>query len=89
MDLQMSGMRQITAIRESILNAEDEKNLKRIVEIANLLAEQLDEVPEATKRRWKLAEERASKRLQRESESAAAKARKVEQKPNTKQRKGK
>ena len=84
----MSGMRQITAIRESILNAEDEKNLKRMVEVASLMGE-LDEIPEATKRRWKLAEERASKRLQRESESAAAKARKVEQKPNTKQRKGK
>ena len=85
----MSGMRQITAIRESILNAEDEKNLKRIVEVASLMAEQLDEIPEATKRRWKLAEERASRRLQMEAEAAAAKARKVEQKPNTKQRKGK
>ena len=83
----MSGMRQITAIRESILNAEDEKNLKRMVEVASLMGE-LDEIPEATKRRWKLAEERASKRLQRESESAAAKARKVEQKSNMKQRKG-
>ena len=81
--------KQITAIRESILNAEDEKNLKRIVEVANIMAEQLDEVPEATKRRWKLAEERASRRLQMEAEAAAAKARKVEQKPNTKQRKGK
>ena len=85
----MSGMRQITAIRESILNAEDEKNLKRIVEVASLMAEQLDEIPEATKRRWKLAEERASRRLQMEAEAAAAKARKVAQKPNTKQRKGK
>ena len=83
----MSGMRQITAIRESILNAEDEKNLKRMVEVASLMAE-LDEIPEATKRRWKLAEKRASKRLHRESESAAAKAKRVEQKPNTKQRKG-
>ena len=83
----MSGMRPITAIRESILNAEDEKNLKRMVEVASLMGE-LDEIPEATKRRWKLAEERASKRLQRESESAAAKARKVEQKSNMKQRKG-
>ena len=81
-------MKVITAIRESILNAVDAKTLKRMSEIANIMAEQLDEVPEATKRRWKLAEERASKRLQRESESAAAKARKVEQKPNTKQRKG-
>ena len=81
-------MKVITAIRESILNAVDAKTLKRMSEIANIMAEQLDEVPEATKRRWKLAEERASKRLQRESESAAAKARKVEQKPNMKQRKG-
>jgi len=81
-------MRQITAIRESILNAEDTKTLKRMSEVANIMAEQLDEIPEATKRRWKLAEERASKRLQKESESAAAKARKVEQKPNMKQRKG-
>ena len=85
----MSGMRQITAIRESILNAEDEKNLKRIVEVANIMAEQLDEVPEATKRRWKLAEKRASKRLQKETETTAAKAKKVEQKPNRKQRKHK
>ena len=81
-------MKVITAIRESILNAVDAKTLKRMSEIANIMAEQLDEVPEATKRRWKLAEARASKRLQRESESAAAKARKVEQKSNMKQRKG-
>ena len=85
----MSGMREITAIRESILNAEDTKTLKRMSEIANIMAEQLDEVPEATKRRWKLAEKRASKRLQLEVEAAAAKAKKVEQKPNTKQRRGK
>ena len=82
-------MRQITAIRESILNAEDTKTLNRNVEIANILAEQLDEIPEATKRRWKLAEKRASERLQKQVESAAAKAKKVEQKPNRKQRKGK
>jgi len=81
--------KQITAIRESILNAEDEKNLKRIVEVANIMAEQLDEVPEATKRRWKLAEKRASKRLQKQTETTAAKAKKVEQKPNRKQRKHK
>lgn len=81
----MSGMREITAIRESILNAEDEKNLKRIVEVANLMAG-LDEIPEATKRRWKLAEERASKRLQKQMESGAAKVKKVKQRPNTKQR---
>ena len=81
----MSGMRQITAIRESILNAKDEKDFKRIVEVANIMAG-LDEVPEATKRRWKLAEKRASERLQKEVESAAAKAKRVEQKPNMKQR---
>ena len=85
----MSGMREITAIRESILNAEDTKTLKRMSEIANIMAEQLDEVPEATKRRWKLAEKRASKRLQLEVEAAAAKAKKVEQKPNAKQRRSK
>ena len=82
-------MKVITAIRESILNAVDAKTLKRMSEIANIMAEQLDEVPEATKRRWKLAEKRASKRLQKETETTAAKAKKVEQKPNTKQRKGK
>ena len=43
----MSGMREITAVRESILNAKDEKDFKRIVEVANLMAG-LDEVPEAT-----------------------------------------
>ena len=85
----MSGMREITAIRESILNAEDTKTLKRMSEIANIMAEQLDEVPEATKRRWKLAEKRASKRLQLEVEAAAAKAKKVKQKPNAKQRRSK
>jgi len=82
-------MKVITAIRESILNAVDAKTLKRMSEIANIMAEQLDEVPEATKRRWKLAEKRASRRLQKGVEAAAAKAKKVEQKPNTKQRKGK
>ena len=84
----MSGMRQITAIRESILNAEDEKNLKRMVEVASLMGE-LDEIPEATKRRWKLAEKRASERLQKEGESAAAKAKTGSQKPNKKQRRNK
>ena len=82
-------MRQITAIRESILNAKDTKTLKRMSEVANIMAEQLDEIPEATKRRWKLAEERASKRLQLEAEGTAAKAKKVEQQPKRKQRKGK
>ena len=84
MDMQVVG-----AIRESILKAKNMEALKLATQIATILANQLEEIPEATKRRWKLAEERASKRLQRESESAAAKARKVEQKPNTKQRKGK
>ena len=82
-------MRIIQAIRESILNAEDTKTLKRMSEIATIMAEQLDEVPEATKRRWKLAEKRASKRLQKQTETTAAKAKKVEQKPNRKQRKHK
>jgi hypothetical protein len=82
-------MREVKAIRESILNAEDMKTLKRNVEIANILADQLDEVPEATKRRWKLAGKRASERLQKEVESSAAKAKKGSQKPNKKQRKGK
>ena len=82
-------MKVITAIRESILNAVDAKTLKRMSEIANIMAEQLDEIPEATKRRWKLAEKRASKRLQKETETTAAKAKKVEQKPNAKQRRGK
>ena len=79
----------ITAIRESILNAEDEKMLKRMCQIADIMTEQLDEVPEATKRRWKLAEKRASQRLQRQVESGAAKAKKVEQRPNKKQRRNK
>ena len=87
--MDLHKMRQITAIRESILNAEDEKNLKRMSEIANIMAEQLDEIPEATKRRWKLAEKRASRRLQKEGESGAAKAKKVEQRPNRKQRRSK
>ena len=54
----------IVAIRESILNAKDEKTLNRMVEIANVLSEQLDEIPERTKRRWKLAANRAESRLQ-------------------------
>ncbi len=84
----MSTMQPIGAIRESILHAKDEKALKLVVEIATLMANQLDEIPERTKRRWKLAEKRASRRLQRKTESAAAKAKKVEQKSNMKQRKG-
>jgi len=54
----------VVAIRESILNAKDEKTLNRMVEIANVLTEQLDEIPERTKRRWKLAANRAESRLQ-------------------------
>ena len=83
MDMQVIG-----AIRESILKAKDEKALKLATEIATVLANQLEEIPERTKRRWKLAEERASRRLQKETESTAAKAKKVEQRPNMKQRKG-
>ena len=79
----------IGAIRESILHAKDEKALKQVIQIATIMADQLDEIPEATKRRWKLAEKRASRRLQKQSESTAAKAKKVEQKPNTKQRRSK
>ena len=82
-------MKQITAIRESILNAEDLKTLKRMSQVADIMAEQLDEIPERTKRRWKLAQERAEKRLQQEVESAAAKTKKGSQKANTKQRKRK
>ena len=84
MDMQVIG-----AIRESILKAKDEKALKLATEIATVLANQLEEIPERTKRRWKLAEKRALRRLQKEGESGAAKAKKVEQKPNTKQRRGK
>ena len=78
----------ITAIRESILNAKDKESLKLATEIATVLANQLEEIPERTKRRWKLAEKRALRRLQKEGESGAAKAKKVEQRPNMKQRKG-
>lgn len=56
-------MKQITAIRESILNAEDEKTLSRMTQIADIMAAQLDEIPAATKRRWKLAQKRAESRL--------------------------
>ena len=76
----------IGAIRESILHAKDEKALKMATEIATIMADQLDEIPEATKRRWKLAEKRASERLQKQVESAAAKARKGKERPNTKKR---
>ena len=79
----------IGAIRESILKAKSMDALKQATQIATILADQLPEIPERTKRRWKLAEERASERLQKQVESAAAKAKKVEQKPNRKQRKGK
>ena len=56
----------IVAIRESILNAEDEKTLSRMTQIADIMAAQLDEIPERTKRRWKLAAKRAESRLQKE-----------------------
>ena len=79
----------IGAIRESILHAKDEKALKQVTQIATIMADQLEEIPEATKRRWKLAEGRALKRLQKEGESGAAKARKDSQKPNMKQRRNK
>jgi len=79
----------ITAIRESILNAKDNESLKLATEIATVMANQLEEIPERTKRRWKLAEKRALRRLQKEGESGAAKAKKVSQKPNMKQRRDK
>ena len=62
-------MQIIGAVRESILHARDEKALKLAMEIATIMADQLGEIPEATKRRWKLAEKRASERLQKEGES--------------------
>jgi hypothetical protein len=80
-------MQVIGAVRESILHARDEKALKLAMEIATIMADQLGEIPEATKRRWKLAEKRASERLQKEGESGAAKARKGKEKPNRRQRK--
>ena len=84
MDMQVIG-----AIRESILKAKDEKALKLATEIATVLANQLEEISERTKRRWKLAEERASRRLQKETESSAAKVKRVEQRPNKRQGRGK
>ena len=82
-------MQIIGAIRETILKAKSMDALKQATQIATILADQLEEIPEATKRRWKLAEERALKRLQKEGESGAAKAKKDSQKPNTKQRRNK
>ena len=82
-------MKQITAIRESILNAEDEKTLSRMTQVADIMAAQLDEIPAATKRRWKLAQKRAEARLQKEQESGEAKPQKASQKANTRQRKRK
>jgi len=79
-------MQIIGAIRETILKAKSMDALKQATQIATIIANQLEEIPEATKRRWKLAEKRASERLQKEGESAAAKAKKGSQKPNTKQR---
>jgi len=76
-DLQMKV---IQAIRESILNAKDTKTLKRYSEIASLMSDQLDEVPDRTKRRWKLAEKRAEKRLQLNTERSAATSKKERKK---------
>ena len=56
-------MKLLTSIRESILNAEDEKTLSRMTQVADIMAAQLDEIPERTKRRWKLAQKRAESRL--------------------------
>ena len=56
-------MKIVTSIRESILNAEDEKTLSRMTQVADIMAAQLDEIPERTKRRWKLAQKRAESRL--------------------------
>ena len=82
-------MKQIVAIRESILNEEDEKMLNRMTQVADIMAEQLDEIPERTKRRWKLAQKRAEARLLKQKESGQGKAQKVAQKANTKPRKPK
>ena len=73
-------MMQVTQIRESILNAPDKKSLARIVKIADQIANVLDEIPDRTKRRWKLAEKRAEKRLQLETEAVEAKTKKGERK---------
>ena len=82
-------MKIVTSIRESILNAEDKKTLSRMTQVADIMAAQLDEIPERTKRRWKLAQKRAESRLQKEQESGEAKPQKVAQKANTRQRKRK
>ena len=82
-------MQVVGAIRETILKAKSMEALKQATQIATILADQLEEIPEATKRRWKLAEKRASERLQKEVESAAAKTRKGKEKPNAKQRRDK
>ena len=73
-------MMQVTQIRESILNAPDKKSLARIVKIADQIANVLDEIPDRTKRRWKLAEKRAEKRLQLETEAVEAKTKKGKRK---------
>jgi len=82
-------MQIIGAIRETILKAKSMDALKQATQIATVIANALEEIPERTKRRWKLAEKRALERLQKEGESAAAKAKKGSQKPNTKQRRNK
>ena len=82
-------MKIVTSIRESILNAEDKKTLSRMTQVADIMAAQRDEIPDRTKRRWKLAQKRAESRLQKEQESGEAKPQKVSQKANTGQRKRK
>ena len=82
-------MKVLTSIRESILNAEDKKTLSRMTQVADIMAAQLDEIPERTKRRWKLAQKRAEARLLKQKESGQGKAQKVAQKANTRQRKRK
>jgi len=82
-------MKVLTSIRESILNAEDEKTLSRMTQVADIMAAQLDEIPERTKRRWKLAQKRAESRLLKQKESGQDKTQKVAQKANTRQRKSK
>ena len=82
-------MKLLTSIRESILNAEDEKTLSRMTQVADIMAAQLDEIPDRTKRRWKLAQKRAEARLLKQKESSQGKTEKVAQKANTRQRKRK
>jgi len=73
-------MMQVAQIRESILNAPDKESLAKIVKIADQIANVLDEIPDRTKRRWKLAEKRAEKRLQLKTEAVEAKTKKGKRK---------